>query len=269
MDLVIPAKLRTRVFVYLDGLLVLSDDFESHMKLLEKIAGYLRDANLTINIAKSKFCMTEIKYLGFVIGHGELKVDPDKVSAIEKFPAPTTVKQLRRFLGLAGWYRRFVDNYATIAVPLTDLLKKNKVLSWTQAAEDAFNQLKTKLVSSPILRTPNFKKPLILLCDANLYGLGCVLAQEDEDGVELPIAYMSEKLSKAQRNYSVTELECLAFIKGINKFRAYVEGQDFCVITDHASLQWLMRQKDLSGRLARWSIRLQGFSFTIKHRRGS
>jgi len=119
-----------------------------------------------------------------------------------------TVKQLRRFLGLAGWYRRFVDDYAPIAVPLTDLLKKNKVLSWTQAAEDAFNHLKTKLVPSSILRTPNFKKPFILLCDASLYGLGCVLSQENDGGVELTIAYMSEKLSKAQRNHSVTELEC-------------------------------------------------------------
>jgi len=124
------------------------------------------------------------------------------------------------------------------------------------------------LVSSAILRTPNFKKPFILLYDASLYWLGCALAQENEDGVELPKAYMFEKLSKAQRN-SVTELECFAVIKCINKFRVYIEGQDFCVITDHASLHWLMRQKDLSGRLAKWFFRLKGFSFKIKRLLGS
>ncbi|KAH8299224.1 hypothetical protein KR059_006118, partial [Drosophila kikkawai] len=141
-------------------------------------------------------------------------VDPGKVSAIDTFPIPTTVKQLRRFLGLAGWYRRFVDNYATITLPLTELLKKNRKFSWDPEAEEAFKLVKSKLTSSPVLRTPDFHNKFILLCDASLYGLGCVLAQENEDGVELPIAYISEKLTKAQRNYSVTELECLAVIRG-------------------------------------------------------
>lgn len=222
MDQVIPAHLRTRVFVYLDDLLVLSDDVDSHMKLLEEIASYLRQANLTINIAKSKFCMLEIKYLEFIIGYGQLKADPQKVSAIKEFPPPTSVRQLRRFLGLSGWYRRFVENYATITCPLTDLLKKNKTFDWNQDAERVFNLLKSKLTSAPLLMTPDFSKPFVLLCDASLHGLGCVLAQKNEDGMELPIAYRSEKLTKAQRNYTVTELECLAVIKGINKFRAYV-----------------------------------------------
>jgi len=213
--------------------------------------------------------MREIKYLGFIIGDSQLKADPGKISAFKEFPKPITTKQLRRFLGLAVWYRRFVENYASITRALADLLRKNHLFEWTEDADQAFNQLKDSLTSSPVLHTPNFSKQFILLCDASLHGVGCVLAQVDEEGTELPIAYMSKKLSKAQQNYSVIELECLAVIREINKFKAYIEGQDFVVVTDHASLQWLMKQKDLSGRLARRAIRLQGLSFEIKHRNGT
>lgn len=268
MDQVIPAHLRTRVFVYLDDLLILSDDFDSHLLLLQEIALCLRRANLTINISKSKFCMKEITYLGFIIGDGQIRTNPDKIKAISEFPVPTTVKQLRRFLGLSGWYRRFVENYVTVSFALTELLKQKKGIEWNPEAQQAFESLKSCLTASPILITPDFSKPFVLLCDASMYGIGCVLAQE-RVGVELPIAYMSEKLSKAQRNYSVTELECLAVIKGIKKFRSYIEGQEFIVITDHAALKWLMNQKDLSGRLARWSMKLRTFTFSILHRKGS
>jgi len=130
-------------------------------------------------------------------------------------------------------------------------LRKNHRFEWTEDADLASNKLKDSLTSSPVLRTPNFSKQFILLCDASLHGIGCVLAQVDEEGTELPIAYMSEKLSKAQQNYSVTELECLAVIRGTNKFRAYIKGQDFVVVTDHASLQWLMKQNLLSRVLYR------------------
>jgi len=185
------------------------------MQLIEEVAGYFRKANLAINFAKSKFCMREIKYLGFITGDGQLKADPGKISAVKEFPKPITTKQLRRFLGLAGWYRRFVDNNASITRALTDLLRKKHRFEWTEDADLAFNQLKDSLTSSPVLRTPNFSKQFILLCDASLHGIGCVLAQVDEEGTELPIAYMSEKLLKAQQNFSVTELERLAVIRGI------------------------------------------------------
>jgi len=174
MDPVVPPSLRTRVFVYLDDLLLLADDFDSHMQLIEEVAGYFRKANLTINIAKSKFCMREIKYLGFIIGDGQLKADPGKISVVKEFPKPITTKQLRRFLGLAGWYRQFVENYASITRALTDLLRKNHCFEWTEDADQAFNQLKNSLTSSPVLHTPEFSMQFVLLCDASLHGIGCV-----------------------------------------------------------------------------------------------
>lgn len=158
---------------------------------------------------------------------------------------------------MAGWYRRFVENFASITVPLTNLLKKGKGFQWTPEAESAFQVLKEKLSSAPILVSPNYTKPFVLQCDASKLGVGAVLTQLNEDNQEMPVAYFSKKLNKAQSSYSVTELECLAVIMALKKFRPYVEGQDFTIVTDHASLQWLMRQTDLSGRLARWSLKLR------------
>jgi len=125
------------------------------------------------------------------------------------------------------------------------------------------------LTSAPILSTQDLDRPLLVICDASSYGIGCVLAQTDEEGSELPIAYMSEKMAKEIRNYSVTEMECLALIKGIKKLRAYIERKKFGVITDHSSLQWLMQQKDLSGRLEMFYIKFQGFSFCITRHNGT
>lgn len=184
-------------------------------------------------------------------------------------PEKIKVKQLRSFLGLSGWYRRFIDNFSSVSFSLTELLKSNKNFEWNGDAQKAFDKLKCLLTSAPILITPNFSKPFLLQCDASLNGLGCVLPQESDQGIELPVAFMSCKLTKAQRNYSVSDLECLAVVQGNKKFRPYIEGQEFVVVIDHASLQWLMRQRDLSGRLARWVLKLQGYSFSIKHRKGT
>ena len=269
MDHVVPHQLRNEVFVYLDDLLIISESFEKHMKVLSEIAGCLIKAGLTINVSKSKFCLTEVKYLGFVVGNGTLKVDDEKVSAITGYPKPTSVKQLRRFLGMAGWYRRFIENYASITVPLTELLRKGKGFNWNVDAQKSFDELKLRLSTAPVLTNPDYSKPFILQCDASKLGVGAVLAQLDNNGDEAPIAYFSKKLNAAQSNYSVTEQECLAVILSLKKFRPYIEGQDFTVITDHASLKWLMKQTDLSGRLARWALKLQGYRFEILHRKGS
>lgn len=269
MDRVIPYYLKDRVFVYLDDLLLISEDFSSHLELLQEVALHITKAGLTLNIRKSKFCLKQVKYLGYVVGHGTLQTDPDKVSAIVEFPAPKTVKQLRRFLGLAGWYRRFISNFAEVSSPLTELLKKKRTFDWTEEANMAFKTLKEKLSTAPVLTNPDYAKPFLIQCDASQHGVGAVIAQVSEEGEETPIAYMSQKLNKAQRNYSVTEQECLAAVLAIKKFRAYVEGHEFTLITDHASLKWLMRQTDLNGRLARWALKLQGFKFNIEHRKGS
>ncbi|KAH8240461.1 hypothetical protein KR032_000093, partial [Drosophila birchii] len=139
---------------------------------------------------------------------------------------------------------------------------------WNENAEAAFLEIKSRLCSAPLLIHPNYTKAFIVQCDASLHGVGAVLSQCDESGSERPIAYMSKKLNKAQRNYTVTELECLAVILAVKKFRMYIEGHPFKIVTDHASLRWLMNQSDLSGRLARWAIKLQGFTFDIEHRKG-
>ena len=269
MDMIISPELKNRVFVYLDDLLLVSESFESHLQLLLEVAQLLKKANLTVNISKCYFCMKELRYLGYVIGNGVIRVDMDKVSAISDLKPPTTQRELRRFLGLTGWYRRFIPNYAEIAVPLTDLTSKSKVFAWNENAQLAFDILKQKLTSAPLLITPNFDREFIIQCDASNFGVGGVLAQEDDDQVEKPIAYFSHKLNRAQKNYSITELECLAAVLCVKKFREYVEGYKFRIVTDHASLRWLMRQADLNGRLARWSLALQCFTFVIEHRRGT
>lgn len=187
------------------------------------------------------------------------------------FPVPKNKKQERRFLGMTGWYRRFISNFASLSAPLTDSLQggPNSIFTFSPEAEEAFEKLKVALTSAPILSNPDFSLPFIIQCDASTTGISAVLSQVYLNGDEKVIYYHSQKLNRAQRNYSITELECLAAISWVQKFRPFIELQEFQIITDHASLQWLIIQKELSGRLARWSLKLQAFDFTIVHRKGS
>lgn len=252
MDKVIPQELKETVFVYLDDLLVVSTDFNSHLESLKIVADCLKKAGLTINIQKSNFCFKEVNYLGFVIGEGCIKSDSQKTSAISSFPLPKSKKQVRGFLGLSGWYRRFIENFASIAAPLSDTIKGDKFIM-TEEAKVSFEKLKQLLTSPPVLAQPDFKRTFHLQCDASNSGIGAVLFQIDDNDEEKPLYYYSAKLTSAEKNYSVTERECLAVVKSIKKFRPYLEGYTFNIITDHSSLKWLMSTKDLSGRLARWS----------------
>lgn len=268
MDKVIPYELKESIFVYLDDLLVVSTDFTSHIAQLKLVAQRLKDAGLTINVTKSNFCFRQVNYLGYIVGNGCLKTDPNKTSAIEHFPIPKTKRQVRGFLGLAGWYRRFIEDFATLAAPISDCLKGEK-FKFSEEATISFEKLKTALISAPVLTQPDFTKKFYLQCDASNLGIGAVLFQKDHDDKEHPINFFSAKLTTAEKNYSVTERECLAVIKAMKKFRPYLEGYNFDIITDHNSLKWLMTTKDLSGRLARWSLKLQPFTFTIHHRKGA
>ena len=269
MDKIIPQHLRHKVFVYLDDLLVIDNDFDSFLATLSEVATCLRKANLTTNAQKSKFGYKHLKYLGFIVGNGQIQTDPEKISAIRDFPVPKSPRMVRSFMGLAGWYRRFVPDFASVSSPITDTLKKGTKFRFTPAAMEAFNKLKNALSSAPVLINADFKKHFFIQCDASNRGIGAVLFQKDDQGHEHPISYFSQKLNSAQMSYTVTEKECLAAVCAIQKYRPYVEGMPFTVITDHASLKWLMSLKDLSGRLARWSLKLQAFDFQIEHRKGT
>lgn len=268
MDAIIPPDLRNKVFGYLDDLVVVSENFDDHLEILLRLAGQFKKANLTLNVSKSHFCVTRVKYLGFIIGDGGIMTDPEKVSAIVNWPVPSNLRQVRGFLGVAGWYRRFIENFSSIVFPITETISSKRRFLWTPEAQASFEKIKTLLTSAPVLINPDFEKKFYVHCDASDYGIGAVLIQLDDEGQERPIAFMSRKLNSAQRNYSVTERECLAALEAIQRFRCYLELQDFEVITDHASLVWLMRQPNLSGRLARWALKLQAFKFTVSHRKG-
>lgn len=262
------ADLEPRVFHYLDDVIICSRTFEEHLELLTEVATRLRRANLTVSQEKSKFCRKEMRYLGYVLNENGWKVDEDKISCIVKFPTPQSRKEVQRFLGMCNWYRRFIANFAEIAVPLTELTKVKIKFRWTSKAEDSFVKLKSMLVSAPVLAMPDYSRPFSIACDASDIAIGAVLTQ-DFDGEEHPIGYFSQKLSASERNYSVTERECLAVIRAIEKFRGYVEGVRFTVFCDHAALSYLRSIKNPTALMCRWILRLNAFDFDIKYRKGS
>lgn len=267
IDEVLGADLEPYVFVYLDDIIVVSSDFRTHIQTLNSVLERLSKANLTLNWEKSQFCRPELRYLGYVVNQKGLLVDPQKIEAIMKFPTPKTVKQVRQFIGLASWYRRFVPHFSTLIAPLSALTKKKQRWVWGKEQDEAVTSVKEKLIAAPVLSCPDFTKPFFLQTDASKTGLGAILYQAFEEG-EKPVAYASRSLNSAERKYSVTEQECLAVLWAVQKFRPYLEGTRFTVVTDHQALKWLHNLRDPQGRLARWALQLQEYDFEILHRPG-
>lgn len=268
IDNVLGPELEPYTFVYLDDIIISTSTFAHHLEILNKVFSRLYEAGLTLNKEKCHFCKNELKYLGYIVDKFGLHVDPEKVEAIMSFPQPKTVKQVRRFIGLASWYRRFVPHFSTKIAPITSLLKKNKKFIWTEEQSEAFDVIKKDLANAPLLNCPDFERPFILQTDASTVGLGAILSQINPDGSENVIAYASRTLTKAEQKYSTTELECLAVVWAVSKYRPYVEGSHFKVLTDHSALKWLQNLKDPMGRLARWALKLQGYDYSIEHRSG-
>lgn len=255
---------------YLDDVVLYSSTWSEHLAQIRELFERLAKANLTVNLAKCEFGKATVTYLGKVVGRGCVRPITAKVEAISSFPTPTTRRELRRFLGMVGYYRGFCKNFADVVAPLTDLLSPKRPFHWSVQCQCAFDNAKSLLANAPVLTAPNFEKPFLLAVDASAFGAGAVLLQEDDKGVEHPVSYFSKKFNCHQQVYSTVEKEALALVLAVQHFEVYLSSVcgPIVIYTDHNPLTFLDRMRGKNQRIMRWSLILQPFSLLIKHIRG-
>lgn len=272
MNLALSGLTWTHCLVYLDDIIIWGSTFEEHLHRLRLVFDRIQAAGLKLKPTKCQFLKREVTFLGHVVSGDGIRTNPEKVKAVETWPTPLDVKELHSFLGLASYYRRFIAGFSIIAEPLYKLCRKDTPFHWQQEQQSAFEELKHRLVSAPVLAYPDFNAgagSFILDTDASQHlGIGAVLSQLQPDGTERVIAYGSRSLNEHERNYCTTRLEMLALVTYVDHFRYYLLGRRFCLRTDHHSLTWLMSFKEPQGQVARWLERLQEYDYTIEHRPG-
>ena len=255
---------------YVDELLAHTKNWAVHLSVLRKLFEALRKANLTVRPSKCVFGFEKVEFLGHEVGQEELHPCVDKVKKIQNASRPQNKKQLSSFLGLVGYYRRFIPNFSSKASPLTDLTKKRcpNILVWESSHQHAFDDLRSALASEPILKLPDETKEFIVQTDASDVAIGAALLQE-HDGVIFPVCYISRRLQKREEHYSTMEKECLAIVWSIQKLQMYCYGRKFMLQTDHQPLVYLIKNKVANSRLMRWAMQLQNYRFTIVSIKGS
>ena len=270
MRRVLKDKLNKGVEVFIDDVIVHSSNEDDHIELLKWVMQRLRDEHYYAHPEKCEFMLNEVSFLGHVVNAAGIAMQKHKVSAVKEWPVPTSKKEVRAFLGLAGYYRRFVKGFSGIAEPLTLLTGDNVVWRWADAQKTAFQKLKEALCSAELLVYANPNRSYVLQTDASDYAVGAVLSQVQDDNKERPIAYWSHKLNKAEYNYSATEKELLAIVLACEHWAGYLEGSQFPILvrTDHQPLTWLNNRPVMTARLARWVARLTGYDFKISYVKG-
>ncbi|MES9881596.1 MAG: reverse transcriptase domain-containing protein [Sedimenticola sp.] len=253
--------------LYIDDIIVFADSFGQHLERLSEILSRIESAGLKLSPKKCRLFKHEVEFLGHVVSENGIATDPRKIEVVKNWPTPKTVHDVRSFLGLCSYYRRFVKHFADIARPLHQLTEKATQYKWTDACEQAFDTLKQALITAPILCYPSIRTNFILDTDASGVGIGAVLSQCDGDD-ERVVAYYSRALGKAERNYCITRKELLAVVESVKHFHHYLYGVPTVVRTDHGALTWLMNFKNIEGQMARWMETLGTYDLTIKHRPG-
>ncbi|MCH80537.1 Ty3/gypsy retrotransposon protein [Trifolium medium] len=262
MNEVFRPLLRKYVLVFFDDILVYSNDWESHLDHLKSVLQLLADNGLVANKKKCHFAQETIEYLGHVISHQGVVVDPNKVISVTQWPVPRNVKGVRGFLGLTGYYRKFIRHYGKIAKPLTELTKKDS-FKWGEEAQKAFAELKLRLTTAPVLALPNFSKQFVIECDASGGGVGAILMQEKR-----PIAYFSKALGVRNISKSAYEKELMAMGLDIQHWRPYLLGRKFIVSTDQKSLKQLLQQRISTAEQQNWAAKLLGYDFEVVYKQG-
>ena len=252
------------VVVYLDEILIYSRNMQDHQQHLRLVLELLRDHKLHAKHSKCEFGLKQVDFLGHVVDAHGIHMDPAKVQAVTQWPVPRTAKHVRSFLGLAGYYRRFVRRFSGIAGPLTELTKQSTTWTWGPEQQSAFEQLKAAITSAPVLAYPDATLPYDIHTDASGFATGAVLQQDHGKGMQ-PIAFYSYRMNSAERNYPVHEQEMLAIVMALRAWRCYVEGTPFTVNSDHHTLQRLQSQPILSRRQARWMVELAKYDTKIKY----
>ena len=267
MGTVLRGLLWKKCLVYLDDIIVFSSTFEEHVERLGQVFDRLRQANLKLKPKKCSFGKKKIRFLGHLVSACGIEPLPETCQSVWEFPRPSTLRDVRSFLGLTSYYRRFIPQYSKKSKPLTNLTRKDVPFKWDDACEVAFTTLKDALTSPPVLAYPRYQDPYILTVDSSGDSCGMVLSQI-QDGMERVISYGAKKYSPAERNYGITEKEALACILGVKPYEPYLKATTFKIVTDHAALKWLLDQKKTSGRIARWIAYLQQFNYTVEHKPG-
>ncbi|XP_062176260.1 uncharacterized protein LOC133881329 [Alnus glutinosa] len=254
--------LRKFILAFFYDILIYSKDLDTHITHLSLALDTLRRNQLFVKLSKCRFGCSEVDYLGHIVSAQGVSADLGKIKAMVDWPFPKTLKALRGFLGLIGYYRKFIKGYGSIAAPLTSLLKKNS-LGWTPAAQEAFEALKLAVTQAPVLALPNFSQPFLIECDASGVGIGVVLMQDNR-----PIAFLSQALKGKALHMSTYEKELFALVTAIQKWRPYLLGKPFVVRTDQQSLKFLLEQKVGTPFQQRWLTKLLGYDFIVEYKKG-
>ena len=258
------------VLIFVDDILIPAKDEQEAVDRLREVLRVSSEYGLQINWKKAQLICRSITYLGHTIENGQVRPASEKIDAVTKFPEPKSVKQLQSFIGLASYFRKYIQNFASIARPLTDLLKKDVNFEFNDEQRCAFNRLKECLTTKPVLRIFNPRLDTEMHTDASRLAYAAILMQRsDDDGGLHPVYFMSRKTNDAERKYTSYELESLAIIEGVKKFRHYLYGIRFKIVTDCQAFQMTLKKKDLSTRVARWALLLQEFDFVVEHRPGT
>ncbi|BHF81360.1 hypothetical protein SprV_0702449000 [Sparganum proliferum] len=271
MQVVLSHLYPRQCLIYLDDVIVFGKTITQHNDNLRAVLLALREAGLTLNPQKCQFLREKVNYLGHEVSPSGIKVSAEKAGAILTWPTPNSTTEVRSFIGLASYYRRFIRDFAGIARPLHRLTEKGREFRWTDECQAAFDELRTRLSRAPILMLPNTTEtapPFVLDTDASAFAMGGVLSQTDDNGLERVICFASKTLTKPQRNYCTYRRELLAIVTFVKQFRPYLLGKPFVIRSDHKALQWLQNTKDAEGQLARWQEMLQEYHFTCTYRPG-